>query len=334
MEWWGWLLVAAGGAAAALALLHVLTRPRRFPLGGKVVVITGGSSGIGKAVAREALKRGAHVALLARREDVLKQAREELSPQAGPGQRISVHPVDVTSEAATRSALEAVAAAHGGRVDVLVCSAGTSNPREFESMSGADFEAVLRLNVLGTRHAIAAALPHMRHCHVPSPAAGGAAPEGRIVLVSSQAGQVGLYGYTAYSASKFALMGLAQSLGMELWTRRIRVSVSFPPDTDTPLLASENLTKPHITKLLSEASATVAPEVVARGLVDGVVRWAPVIPVGFDGWMLATVTAGMGPAGSVASAVAQVATMGLWRLVGLFYVSHFYRVIGAHDKAA
>jgi len=119
---------------------------------------------------------------------------------------------------------------------------------------------------------------------------------------------------------------------MELSARNILVSVSFPPDTDTPLLASENLQKPRITKMLSEASATVAPDVVGKSIVQGMEHWAPQIPVGFDGWMLSTVTAGMGPAGSVLTACSQVLTMGLWRLVGLLYVQSFYGVVKKHDR--
>ena len=121
-------------------------------------------------------------------------------------------------------------------------------------------------------------------------------------------------------------MGFAQSLSMEVIKRRILVSVSFPPDTDTPLLAAENLQKPRITKLLSDASATTTPEHVARTIIAGMVHWAPAIPVGFDGWMLATLTAGMAPAGSVGAALVQCLTMGLWRAVSLCYLQSFYSI--------
>ena len=121
---------------------------------------------------------------------------------------------------------------------------------------------------------------------------------------------------------------------MELLPRGIRVSVAFPPDTDTPLLAAENLQKPRITRLLSEATSTVAPDVVARSIVDGMERWAPALSVGFDGWMLSTLTAGMGPAGSLGAACAQACTMGLWRVVGLAYVQGFYRTVARNTGGA
>ena len=325
--------------------------PATYPLKNRVVVITGGSSGIGEAVARECLAQGAsHVVLLARRLEVLAAAAAKLQALAaasGANQQVKYYSVDVTDAAATSAALELAAKECGGCIHAVVCSAGTSSPREFVHQSAKEFEDVLRLNVLGTRNAIAAALPFMRE------KAGG-----RIVLISSQAGQVGLYGYTAYSvrgalpgpfffflslclltharsharppspqASKFALNGFAQSLSMELAPRRILVSISFPPDTNTPLLAEENKTKPEITRLISAATTTVEPSEVARGIVAGMQHFSPSISVGFDGWMLSTLTAGMGPAGSWTTACVQVATMGLWRAVALFYVQDFYGTV-------
>lgn len=345
------------GTFVTCGLIGWFNSPATFPLSGKAVVVTGGSSGIGKAVAHECLARGAaHVVLLARRLDVLKAAAAELqaaADAAGAGQRVHCHSVDVTNAAATAGALEAAAKECGGALHGVVCSAGTSSPREFVAQSAQEFEDVLRLNVVGTRNAIAGALPFM-------PQRAG----GRIVLVSSQAGQVGLYGYTAYSvrsaaarasararaafltplsplfypllpqASKFALNGLAQSLSMELAPRRILVSLSFPPDTNTPLLAEENKSKPEITRLLSAATTTVQPEEVARGIVGGMEHFSPSISVGFDGWMLSTLTAGMGPAGSWGAAVVQVCTMGLWRAVALFYVQDFYSTVMKGSRAA
>jgi 3-dehydrosphinganine reductase len=114
---------------------------------------------------------------------------------------------------------------------------------------------------------------------------------------------------------------------MELAPRRILVSLAFPPDTNTPLLEEENKSKPEITRLLSAATTTVEPGVVAQGIVDGMVHFSPSISVGFDGWMLSTLTAGMGPAGSWGAAVTQVLTMGLWRAVALFYVQDFYGIV-------
>lgn len=314
------------GLFALGTVVHVATRPAFFSLRGKVVCITGGSSGIGKSIAAACIKKGAHVAIFARKLALLESAQKELAQIAaaqGKGQRVTIHTLDVTDEEAAKKALGEASAAHGGVVHAIICSAGTSQPCEFESTTGKDFGHLLSLNITGCRNAVHAALPHMT-----------AAAGGRVVLVSSQAGQVGLYGYSAYSASKFGLAGLAQALSMELWHRGIAVSLCFPPDTDTPLLAEENKSKPTITRLLSDSSATVQPEAVAADVVAGMERWTYQISTGFDGWMLATLTAGMGPADSLATAAVQVATMGLWRLVGLLYVQHFYSVVAKHSPRA
>lgn len=102
-------------------------------------------------------------------------------------QRVTAHVLDVTDERAAQLVMGEAASVHGGTLHAVVCSAGTSNAKEFIHTTAQDFMQLLQLNIVGCRNAVHAALPHMR------------APDGRVVLVSSQAGQVGLYGYTAYS---------------------------------------------------------------------------------------------------------------------------------------
>lgn len=234
----------------------------------------------------------------------------------------------MTDETAIKAAMASAAAQHGGRIDCVIASAGISQPRRFEETSKEEFLDVYRLNVLGARNSVLACLPFMagRNPQVSTKEGG------RVMLISSQAGQAGLYGYTAYSSSKFALQGFCQALSQELYTRNILVSQCFPPDTDTPLLASENLQKPVVTRLLSESSATVPASVVAESAANGLEHWRPSVPVGFDGWMLSTLTSGMGPCGTLFDAFVQVLTLGLWRFIALFYVQWWYRgVVAKHD---
>lgn len=205
-------------------------------------------------------------------------------------------------------------------MDVVINSAGIVVPKRLEETSSEEFLNTYKVNVFGARNAVLGAL------RVFHPAGG------RIVFISSQAGQTGVYGYTSYSPSKFALSGFAQALQQELYTRNITVSLCYPPDTDTPMLAEENKLKHRITRMLTESTAMVQPEVVAQGVLNGVEAGMPFIPVGFDGWMLTQLTAGMAPAGSLISALIQIFTMGLWRLVALLYLQYFYWVIGRNDK--
>lgn len=213
-----WIIVVSclvGGVFAAVLLIKTLCYcPRRtFSVKNRVVAITGGSSGIGLSVAQECVRKGAHVILLARKEGPLRQASEELQALAGgvgSSQRILYYSADVTDEQAMKGALEKGAKECGGRIDALVCSAGASLPKEFTATPASDFESQFRLNVIGTRNAIFNSLPFMN-----------SDDGGRIVIISSQAGQVGLYGFTAYSVR-------------EQWRQRFRegglpCTLVFPP---------------------------------------------------------------------------------------------------------
>ena len=101
-------------------------------------------------------------------------------------------------------------------------------------------------------------------------------------MISSGAGLVGLFGYTPYSPSKFALRGLAESLRGELKQMGIQVAIAYPPDTDTPQLAAENLTKPPETKLITETAQMWTAERVAKAILRGIQRQQFVITPGLE----------------------------------------------------
>ncbi|MEI6725944.1 MAG: SDR family NAD(P)-dependent oxidoreductase, partial [Actinomycetes bacterium] len=104
-----------------------------------------------------------------------------------------------------------------------------------------------------------------------------------IVNVSSMAGFMGVFGLTDYCASKFALVGFSEALRQELRPRGIAVSVMCPPDTDTPGLAHEDLTKPAETKAVSAGAKLMQPDEVARDLIRGIERGTFMIVPGGDG---------------------------------------------------
>lgn len=231
----------------------------------KHVVITGGSSGIGLAAAERLVKAGATVTLVARRVDVLEAARSKLGPKA------MALALDIAKEAEVMEKLGAHAAAHP--VDMLLNNAGVVMPGRFLELSSDQFRWMMDINYFGAVNCCKALIPSMQ-------ARGG----GHILNVSSMAGIIGIYGYTAYSASKFALCGFSQCLRAEMWPHGIRVSVCLPPDTDTPQLAFENQYKPAETKAIAGNVKTLPAPVVAEAMLAGMAANSFEIVPGFDGW--------------------------------------------------
>lgn len=231
----------------------------------KHVVITGGSSGIGFAAAERLVRAGATVTLVARRVDVLEAARAKL------GERAMALAVDVANGAEVAERLGAHAAAHP--VDVLLNNAGVVMPGRFLDLPTEQFRWMMDINYFGAVHCCKALIPSMQ-------AKGG----GHILNVSSMAGVIGIYGYTAYSATKFALCGFSQCLRAEMWPHGIRVSVCLPPDTDTPQLAFENQYKPAETKAIAGNVKTLPAAAVAEAMLAGMAANHFEIVPGFDGW--------------------------------------------------
>ena len=238
---------------------------------GKHALITGGSSGIGKAVAKLLAQQGANISIIARDCSKLEAARQEiLTSIIDSQQKILAITADVTQPKAIDLALQQ-AIADLGRPQILITSAGIAIPGYFQELSLATFHQTMAVNYFGSLYAIKAVLPEMI-----------AAQQGNIVLISSGAGLIGLYGYTAYSSSKFALRGLAESLRGELKTHQIKVSIVYPPDTDTPQLAAENETKPPETKLIAETAQLWTAEGVAQEIIKGIIQEKFAITPGWE----------------------------------------------------
>jgi 3-dehydrosphinganine reductase len=218
------------------------------------VLITGGSSGIGLALARQAAAAGARVSLVARDAAKLAAARTAV------GEATFTAVADVAVEAQLLAALAAAERAHGP-VDVLIASAGVARPGYFEEVPVAVFERTMAVNYFGTLYALKAVVPAMR-----------ARGRGAVVLVSSGAGLHGFFGYTPYAPSKFALRGLAEALRAEMKDTGVHVMIVYPPDTDTPQLAEENRTKPVETQAITAGGGLWTSDAVARLTLAGLAR--------------------------------------------------------------
>lgn len=195
-------------------------------LAGKVALVTGAGKGIGKAIAVALAKEGAHVGLVARTEKDVKAVAAEL---AALGVKAAVATADVADRAQVEAA---VAAVQGqlGPVDILINNAGTATFGKFLELEPEVWERQIRVNVFGVYYATRAVLPGMIERKT-----------GDIVNISSTAGKSGSPVTSAYSASKFAVFGLSESLMQEVRKHNIRVTALAPSTVVTDLANSANL---------------------------------------------------------------------------------------------
>lgn len=243
-------------------------------------LISGGSSGIGLALARRLAAEGWNLTLLARDVEKLARAKAALETQG-----VKVHAVsaDVREAPSVTAAVNAAIAALGPP-DLVVASAGIVIPGLFASLPPAAFGETMAINYHGAIHLVKAVLPAMR-----------ARRAGRIVLISSGAGLIGLYGYTAYAPSKFALRGLAEALRGELKPDGVAVSIVYPPDTDTPQLAEEIRTRPEATGKIAGGARVHSADEVATAILKGVRAGRFAIAPGWEMGMLNRLHSLIGP---------------------------------------
>lgn len=221
----------------------------------RTIVITGGSSGLGLALARACVLRGDRVALLARDAAKLDSAAAELKVLR-PGARVTVAATDVQSEAGLSRAFEAIAGEFGG-IDVLVNSAGILREGYFETLPVRAHREVMDINYFGVLNAVRAALPHLKRSQQP-----------RIVNIASIAGLTGVFGYSAYCAAKHALVGLSEVLRYELAPQGIVVQLVCPPEFDSPMVDELDRTR---TPENREHTLTI-PKVAVEVIVAEVLR--------------------------------------------------------------
>lgn len=243
------------------------------------VLITGGSSGVGYAVAKHLAASGAHVWIVARRPELLSKAAQEIERcRVSPEQVFGSISANVYDEEEITAKLNEFCAGVGVP-DILINSAGIAHPGKFEETDTAIFRSMMRTNFFGTVYPTKAIVPGMIQ-----------RKSGHIVNFGSMAGVLGVYGYTAYGASKAAIRGFSSALRDEMRLYGVHVSVVYPTDIQTPQLEYEKPLQPAITRII--AGNPVTAEYAAGVIVDGIARHRFVITPGFDAtlyWLLLSV---------------------------------------------
>jgi len=322
-------LVVIGPLCLVACLLACCDGPRSVAADprGKRVVVTGGSSGIGKAIAQAFADRGAHVTLVARDVKKLEAAEKEIRSRLVSGSTGSVNfaAVDVSGEVAdiTKSLCTAMGT-QGDEVvaDILVCSAGVSLPATFEESTAAEWDQTLRVNIMGTVNPIKAVIAGMKQRR-----------SGHVLMISSMAGQVGVFGMSSYNTSKFALRGLGETLRMECEPFGVHISMAMPPDVDTPMYAKEMEVKPAECKLISGGAGLWTADEIAKSIVRSMGSAPFFIGFGIDGWMMNHLTAGMVASSSLWQFASGALLLPLFRTIAVCYSFYFdWLVLGEHRK--
>ena len=228
---------------------------------GKLIYITGGSSGIGLEMGKIFAQKGANLLLIARNEQKLQEARQVMEKSCrGTVQKIGTLSVDVADIVDVEKKMKTALTTYGAP-DILVCSAGINKYADhFENITYEMFDEVMKINLYGPRNMIHTLLDAMKP------------KRGHVVILSSAAGLFGMFGYTAYGTSKAALLGLSDSLRYELKPLGMKLTVICPPEVDTPMNLDEAKTLPAEGRAVKGLGGFLTPEYAADVIVKAVAK--------------------------------------------------------------
>jgi len=234
---------------------------RQQPFEDKIAVITGGSQGLGKATAKYFVELGGSVCIIARRTEILEETANEINElKLGDTQFIEIIACDTTIMDKLKPLLTEFVEKYG-IPDYLLNCVGYAYANYIEKISLGDFKKNMEVNYYGQLVPILILLPYFMK-----------EKKGHIANVSSILGYMGLMGFTTYVPSKYAVVGLSETLRNELKPHKINVSILYPPSMDTPGFEIENETKPEECRIMEARGGIETPEDVAEVFIHGILK--------------------------------------------------------------
>jgi len=227
---------------------------------GKTIIITGASSGLGKALGQRFARQGANLALLARRKDELMAVQKQLQSETANGQRIDIFPCDVSDARQIEKAVGQLVK-ETGLPDMLVNNAGVLEEGAFEDLPLSSFKTIFDINYFGVVNCIKAVLPYFKKKGA-----------GRIVNIASLGGKMASFGYSAYSSSKLALVGLTETLRMELKPQNIGVTLVCPGEFESPMVDELNRYRSQKNRMITQTVPVLPIDFVADQIISGLLK--------------------------------------------------------------
>lgn len=229
------------------------TNPRTTP---KNIIITGGASGLGLEIACRYASQGANVALLDLQPSTAAEARVKSACQ-NQSQRVALYIADITDAQQVKDSVEKMVTSQGAPDIVINCAGINTACGEFTQVDPVAFDRVLQVNLYGSLNIARAVIPFMQGRPT------------KLVFISSLAGVVGNFGYSAYCTSKFAVVGLANCLRIELKPVGIKVQLICPPEVDTPMVREEHKTIHPTTLKLKLLAGSLGLNEAVDGIIQG-----------------------------------------------------------------
>ncbi len=225
---------------------------------GKTIIITGASSGLGKELCRRLAQKGANLALIARNREKLTDVKKELESIAGQDQKIESISCDVTDFNRTEKAFEQMVDTIGVP-DILINNAGILEEGYFENISLSIFREIFDVNFFGAINCTKIILPYFK-----------SKGTGKIVNVASLGGKMASFGYSAYCSSKYALVGLTETLRMELKPQNISVNLVCPGEFNSPMVDKLNTYRTKENIEITHTAPVLSIDFVADEIIAGI----------------------------------------------------------------